>query len=205
MSNTISVSGTGTAAAAPDLVIVELGVEVLGQSVAIARKAAAASMQSVVGSLRSHGLGDADLSTTGYSINPEYDHRNGRRLRGYRVATSVKARITAIEAAGDVIDDAVAAGGDHSVVSGLRLAHQDESALATAARAEAWKAALVKAEQLAGLAGLVLGPAVSISEQHGHSPGPMPRAMAIEAAGGPPVETGELSVAVTIQVDFAIG
>jgi uncharacterized protein YggE len=204
MSNKISVSGTGTVSAAPDLAMVELGVEVLGQSVAIAREAVATSMQAVIASLRDHGLGDADLSTTGYSINPEYDHRNGRRLRGYRVATTVQARITAIDAVGAIIDDAVAAGGDHIVVRDLRFAHRDQNALAAASRAAAWEDARAKAGQLAELAGLTLGPAVSISEQQGQVPGPLPRMMALEAAGATPIEAGESSVATTIQVEFAI-
>lgn len=204
MSSTISVVGNGMISAAPDLAIAELGVEVLGQSVAIARDAAATSMQAIVGSLRDHGLGNAELNTTGYSISPEYDHRNDRRLRGYRVATAVQARIAAIDAVGDIIDNALAAGGDNTVVRSLRFAHQDDDALAAAARSLAWEDARAKAGQLAELAGLALGPAVAISEQQGHAPGPVPRMVTMEAAAGTPIEAGELSVAITIQVDFVI-
>ena len=205
MSNTISVSGTGSASAAPDLVVVELGVEVLSRSVADARTVAATAMQAVVNCLRDSGLGDADLATTGYSINPEYDHRNGPRLRGYRVATTVQARIGDVDGTGSTIDLAVAAGGDHVVVRGLRFAHRDETALGAAARSEAWRDALSKAQQLAELAGVALGPPVSISEQPGHVPGPIPRMMAMEAASSTPIEAGELSVATTVNVEFAIG
>jgi uncharacterized protein YggE len=204
MSNTISVSGTGAASAAPNLAIVDLGVEVFGQSLAATRSKATAAMQAVTRSLRDSGLGDADLTTTGYSIKPEYDHRNGPRLRGYRVASTLQARIASADDAGGVIDSVVAAGGEHVVVRGLRFAHRDEAALAAAARTDAWRDARNKAEQLATLAGVTLGSAISISEQPGQLPGPMPRMMAMEAAGAPPIETGELAVEVAIRVEFAI-
>ena len=204
MNKTISVSGAGSASAAPDLVIVELGVEVLGQSVALARTTAAAAMQAMVASLRGSGLGTGDLATSAYSINPEYDHRNGPRLRGYRALTTVQARIEDVDDAGSIVDAAVAAGGDHAVVRSLRFAHRDESALSSAARSAAWGDALGKAEQLAELAGVTLGSPVSISEQAAHAPGPMPRMMAMEAAGAIPIEAGELAVAIAIEVEFAI-
>ncbi len=202
MNHTVAVTGAGSASAAPDLVIVDIGVEVQATSVAAARSASSAEMSAVIASLRQSGLEDADLTTTAYTINPEYDHRDGRRLRGYRVANMVEARIKEIEAVGEIID--AAAGADHAVVRGLRFAHQDESGLATRARAAAWEDAKTKADQLAGLAGVELGPVVAMAEHRSHGGGPPLRAMAMEAAVAPPIESGELAVNVTIEVEFSL-
>ncbi len=205
MNHTISVTGNGSAAATPSLAIVDIGVEVLAKSVVAARSAAAADMGAVIESLRSNGLGDSDLVTTSYSINPEYDHRDGRRLRGYRVANMVEARIKALDSIGEIIDAAAGAGSEHAVVRGLRFVHEDESGLAATARASAWADAQAKAEQLAELAGVELGRVVAMSEQRGHGGGPPMRAMAMESAMGAPIEAGELASIVAIHVEFAIG
>ncbi len=204
MSNTIAVSGSGSAAAPPDLAIVEVGVDVLAGSVAAARAAAASEMGAVVASLRGSGLEDADLSTTAYNIHPEYDHREGRRLRGYRVSNMVEARIKDMDSVGETIDAAAAAGSDHVVVQGLRFAHQDEAVLAAKARQAAWADASAKAKQLADLADVELGPVVAVAEHRSHAGGPPMRARAMEATMAAPIESGELSISVSLEAEFAI-
>jgi uncharacterized protein YggE len=204
VNQTIAVSGTGAASAPPDLAIVDLGVEVVAGSVAAARAAAATAMEAVLASLREHGVSDAGLTTTSYTIRPEYDHQDRRRLRGYRVINLVEASIADLEGLGDIIDSATISGGEHSVVHGLRFAHQDPTALAAEARARAWESAKAKAQQLAELAGIGLGGVVAISEKDrlGGDPSPFRALAAVEAAA--PIEAGELTVTITVQVEFEI-
>ncbi len=204
MNQTIAVTGTGSAAATPDLAVVDIGVDVLARSVVAARAAAATDMGAVIDSLRSSGIGDANLATTAYSINPEYDHRDGRRLRGYRVSNMVEAKIEDLDSLGEIIDAAAAAGSEHVVVRGQRFAHKDESDLAGRARTAAWADAKAKADQHAELGGMVRGPVVSVSEQSGFGGGPPMRAMAMEAGMSTPMQAGELAVSVSIYVEFAI-
>ncbi len=73
------------------------------------------------------------------------------------------------------------------------------------ARSRAWQDASGKAKQLATLAGVEVGGVVAMSEQQ-HQRGPLPpmRAMAMETAAAAPIETGELAVAISIQVEFEI-
>ena len=205
MNETIAVSGSGSASGPPDTAVVNIGVEVLARSVAEARAVAASDIGGIISSLRKSGLHDADLSTTSYSIQPEYDHRDGRRLRGYRVSTMVEARVHNLDDLGKIIDDAAHAGSDHTIVHGLRFEHGDNTDLAAAARATAWEDAHSKATQLADLAGVSLGPVVAMSEQ-GHQGGMPPmRAMAREAAMVTAIESGELGVTVSLQIEFGIG
>jgi uncharacterized protein YggE len=178
---------------------------VLANSVAAARAAAASDIASILESLRGSDLGDGDLSTTPYSINPEYDHREGRRLRGYRVSNIVEARVESLDELGQIIDAATQAGSDHTIVNGLRFLHKNPTELAALARSAAFGDARAKAIQLAELAGVGLGPVVSISEQDHHRGGPPLRAMAREAAMVTSIESGELDVNATLHVEFGIG
>ncbi|MDJ0954541.1 MAG: SIMPL domain-containing protein [Acidimicrobiia bacterium] len=204
MSHTIAVTGTGVAAAAPDVAIVEIGIDVMAKSVSAARRAAATGMAAIIDSLRGNGLRDADMTTTSYAIHPEYDHRDGRRLRGYRVSNAVEARIADLDSVGEVLDAATVAGGDHVTVRGLRFSHSDDAALMAIARSAAWFDAERKAAQLAELAGVTLGGVVAMTEYRSHNgPAPM-RAMAVEATAATPIETGERGATVTIDVEFAI-
>ena len=205
MNETIAVSGVGSASGPPDLAVVNIGVEVMALSVAEARSIAAADIGNVLESLRGNGLDDADLTTSSYSINPEYDHRDGRRLRGYRVSNVIEARVDQLDELGSIIDAAAQAGSDNTIVNGLRFLHKDDANLAVTARAAAWQDARDKAQQLADLAGVGLGPVVAMSEQ-GHQGGMPPiRAMAREAAMVTSIEAGELGVTVTLHVEFGIG
>ena len=205
MNQSIVVSGAGSAAGPPDVVVLRVGVEVLARSVAEARAKAAGDAEQVLAALRHHGLESADLRTTTLAIHPEYDHRDGRRLRGYRVTNSVEATIRDTAGVGNVIDAVAAAGGDSTVVNGVHFTHEDSNELETRARKAAWKDAQRKATQLADLADVTLGAALSITEgQSFGSPQPPMRAMAREAVIATPVEAGELAVTITINVEFSI-
>ncbi len=204
MNETIAVTGTGSAAGRPDIAMVNIGVEVLARSVAEARAAAAADIGAVLESLRGSGLTDRELTTASYSINPEYDHRDGRRLRGYRVSNMIEAQVRDLDDLGAIIDAAAQAGSDNTIVNGLRFVHEDDADLAATARAAAWEDARAKAIQLADLAGVGLGPVVSMSEQ-GRGGMPPMRAMAREEAMATSIEAGELGVSVTVYVEFGIG
>jgi uncharacterized protein YggE len=118
MTETISVTGTGTATRPPDIATLSLGVEVTAASVAVARATAANGAAAVIGSLRSNGIEGRDLTTSAYTISPEYDHREGRRLRGYRVSNTLEAVVRDLSSIGSVVDAAAEAGSDSTVVHG---------------------------------------------------------------------------------------
>jgi uncharacterized protein YggE len=208
MSNTIAVSGTGQVTGKPDTLIIDLGVQVLRPSVGEATGDAARLAQAVIDALEAEGVAEKDIQTTNYSIYPEYDYRNDTQtLRGYRVSNTVSAKIRDLDKAGEVIDAATAAGGNDAIVNNIRFDLEANGALITAAREAAWNDAKAKAEQLATLAEVQLGKAVSISETA--TPNQPPIAYA-EAAGGvafdatTPIQAGESLVSVVITVQFAI-
>ncbi len=208
MTHTITVGASGEASAEPDTAFVDLGVAVVRPTVAEAAADGAAAARRLIDALVDAGVAADDISTSRYSVHPDYEYTGSeQRLRGFRVSNTVTARVRAIDSTGAVLDAAVAAGGDTTVVDGIRFAVSDDSALATAARAAAWEAARGKAAQLAELAGVALGAVISISEAAG---GAVPRpALAMRAPAAadaaPPVLPGETKVTVSLSVSFAIG
>ena len=209
MSNTISVSGTGEVTGTPDVLIVDLGVQVLRPTVGDATGEAARLAQGVIDALLAEGVVEKDIQTTNYSIRPEYDYRNDTQtLRGYRVSNTVSAKIRQMDKAGDVIDAAAAAGGNDAIVNNIRFDLEADGPLITAAREAAWNDAKAKAEQLAALAEVQLGQAVSISETSSPAPPPIAYASATAEAARDfvtPIQAGEASVSVVVTVQFGIG
>lgn len=203
----ILVSGTGEVTGTPDTVSVDLGVSVLGDTVAEATTLAAEKADALINSLTSGGVDAKDITTTNYSIWPEYDWRNDReRLVGYRVNNTVRAKIRNVTEAADVIDAATAAAGDEVRVNGLQFSIEDDGELIEAAREAAWNDAVAKAEQLAQLSGQTLGAAISITETVSRPPTPIYFEEYASADGAAiantPIEPGTSAVRVSLQVQF---
>jgi uncharacterized protein YggE len=205
----IAVSGTGEVLGTPDTLQMRFGVSVLRPTVDQAVGDAANLADDLIASLEAEGVASDDIQTANYSISPEYDYSGDqRRLVGYRVDNTVVAKIRDLEAAGTVIDSTVSSVGDEIQVSGVSFSIEDDTELIAAARAAAWEDAQAKAQQLADLAGVTLGAALSISESFANVP-PVPvyRDFAFDEAAGAlaetPIEAGQQQVAVTLQVRFA--
>lgn len=203
----ISVSGKGEVTGAPDTVEIDLGVSVLGETVDQATSTAAERAEALIEALTSNGVAEDDITTTDYSIYPEYDYsRNQERLVGYRVNNTVRAKIRNMESIGSVLDAARAAAGDETRISGLRFSIEDDNELVSSARAAAWDDALAKAAQLAELPGRTLGKATSITETASMPPVPFPYEGDIAGAerAVTPVEPGTSVVTITLEVQFAL-
>ncbi len=203
----ISVSGMGEVTGTPDTVEVGLGVSVLGESVDQAATTAAEKAQALIDALTSNGVAEEDITTTDYSIYPEYDYSsNEQRLIGYRVSNTVKAKIRDLDSTGAVLDAATVAGGDDVVVNGLSFSIEDNDELVAAAREAAWNDAMAKATQLAELSGQTLGEATTITETVSMPPIPIPYAAeaADDRAVATPIEPGTSAVTITLQVQFGL-
>lgn len=204
----INVSGSGSVFGEPDVAILSLGVEAEADSVGEAREQAAGSMDAMLNALRNGGVEDDDIQTSRFSVQPRYDFQEGRQeLIGFVVNNLVTVKIRSIDDTGDLIDAAVAAGGDLSRVDNLRFTIDDPTALEDEARQLAMEDAKSKADTLAEAGGVDLGSPISISESGGVLPDVFRGdffAEAVQDAGGTPIETGELEVQVQVQVLYAL-
>ena len=204
----ISVSGTGRATAEPDLVLLQLGIEVERSTVAAAREDAAASQQAILDALQANGVDEDDIQTVQLSVGTRYDYSsdNERVLRGYNVSHVVSITLRGVEGASAVIDAAIAAGGNNVIVRDIAFAIEDPTELREAARRDAVEDARERASQLAEAAGIKLGRPISIVES-GFTPFQqrgVDEAAFDQADTATPIQAGELEILVRVNILYAI-
>ena len=209
--HTISVSGTGRVIISPDVADLRLGVSVTKPTVKAAREAAAASMTKIVAALKKLGIADADLQTSGLSLQPVYDYSNNNnppKLTGYTLSNGVSVTIRDLDKIGDAIDDGLAAGA--TTLDGVTFRVDDPAKAQEQARKQAMTQAKSIADTLASSAGISIKGVASISETSGPTPYPIyfdaARAGAIKGADvATPVNVGTNEVTVTVSVVYLIG
>jgi uncharacterized protein YggE len=205
----LSVSGEGRASAAPDVAVLGLGVSAKASTVGAANSQAQEAMTALLDSLKANGVQEKDIQTSQFSVNPEYDYRNDEQiLTGYRVSHMLQVKVRDIDRTGEVIDDAVQAGGDVLQVQSISFTIDDTTALSSEARQKAVANAQAKAEELASLAGVTLGDPTYITESTS-TPYTQPyydRSVAYSAEAAPATEisAGELEVVVYVNITYGI-
>ena len=203
--NTISVTGTGTVYAEPDLATFDVGVSALQKDVVAASDEVSEKVAQIMTTLKALGVAEQDIRTVEVSIFPEQNYNRDGELIGTRFRVVKRLRVSVQDTAqlGTLLGRSIQAGANE--VSNVTYTFADPKALEDRARADAMSAAKDKAEQLASLAGVELGMVTRIAEQSGNAP-PMPQArmMQMEAGSDMPVSAGQLSVSVSLGVVYKI-
>ena len=214
----IWVTGRGEATSAPDLAILNLGIEALADTVSEARDQAAAAMQGTVAALRAIGIAERDIQTRFFNISPRYTTREVTReltrevirervIVGYQVNNQLTVKVRDLDSVGEIIDQVTVAGGDLTRFQGISFTIEDNQSLQDKARAAAIEDLLAKSSQIANLTGVGLGQLVFITESGGpvQAQFESERAFAVSTLAAPtPIMAGELTVVVTIQAVFEI-
>ena len=162
---TLTAEGTGTVFAEPDIVVITIGVTTRGDTPAAALSANNADMQAVIDAVLAAGVEEADVATSGFSINPVYselrENNQSPRIVGYNVSNQVTVRIRDFDSSGDVLNQVVAAGANQ--INGIRFDIAEPEPL----RDEAMEAAIAdarrKAELMAAAAGVRIVRVLSVS------------------------------------------
>lgn len=206
MKRSITVSGLGRVAVAPDVADVRLGVSVTRPTVAEARGAAAEVAKRILDAVTATGVARSDIRTSSLQVQPDYEYsERTQRLRGQNVSHQYLVTVRSLDTLGRVIDDALAAGA--TTLDGVSFRSGDPSKAEAAARIAAVRDAREKAAALAGEAGVVVGDVLAIAESAGPIPRPMGgrgRMLAMAEAAPTPVEAGTDEVTVAIVATFAI-
>jgi uncharacterized protein YggE len=198
----ITVTGTGTAEAVPDVADWSFGVQSEAATAEDALDQAANATRKIVEALRESGIAKDDLRTEQVSLYPRTSN-DGLAVIGYTASSSVHATVRDIGKAGSVVDAAVKAGANQVYGPSLRVS--DNTAQYRAAVEAAMDDARARAQALATKAGVTLGGPVAIVEGVGGYPVPMyDRAMGAGAAEGVPIEPGVDQISATLTVTFAI-
>jgi uncharacterized protein len=195
--HTLSVSGTGTIKATPDVADVALGVQITRQTVKAARDDAA------IDALHGLGIADADIQTSYINIGPVYDYNSGQNITGYQVGNVVTVHVTDLGKLADVIDVSVSAGA--TTVNSVTFDVSNRSDLEQQARTAAVKDARAHADTLAAAAGVTITGVSSISETQMVTPFPYAMAAGLAAdAKSTPVMPGTSSASLTVSVVYTI-
>jgi len=198
----ITVLGQGRVAVAPDVARASIGVETSAPTVAEATRQNAERMAAVVAWLKQMGVAERDIQTAGYSIDRGPQEPGVTLAGGYRASNMVRVTIRDLSRVGSILDGVVQAGANQ--VFGVAFGLDEPAAAVAQVRATAVADARARAEDLARLANLSLGPVLALSEG---ATGPQPVAEAAGGAGGavePPISPGETEVSVQVQVTYAI-
>lgn len=207
--HTISVSGTGTIKAKPDVADVSLGVSIQRDRAGDASIEAANLMDAVIASLIANGVAEDDIQTTQLSLDPVYNYdRNPAVIVGYNATNIVSVTIRDLAKIGTIVDAAVDAGATN--IGGISFRVDDSAALTVQARDAAMAEAKAVADQLAAAAGVEITGVVSIVENVSQPPMPIYYAAEDAAVGGArmaptPVLAGNVDVVVQVAVVYSIG
>ncbi|WP_052265210.1 SIMPL domain-containing protein [Ruegeria sp. ANG-R] len=204
----ITVSGTGTALAAPDMATITLGVTNQDVQASVAMQATSDAVTQILARLDEMGLESRDVQTRDLSLSPVWSGRSNSsneapKITGFTASNRVSVRVRDLDKLGQIMDAVIRDGAND--FGGLSFGVQEPKPLEAEARAKAVADATEKAQQLAQAAGITLGPVISIND-HGGGVRPMAqmREMAMSDAGGVPVAGGEISVSVNIAMEFEI-
>ncbi len=215
----IWVNGQATVTVEPDLVLLNIGVEAIAETVAEARAEAADAMDAIVAAVKVHGLEDQDVQTQSFNIWPQYEYpevtTGGTRTRkqvlvGYTVSNSARIKIRDVDAVGMIIDSVAEAGGDATRIDGINFSIEDPKPFRTQLREEAVQDAVAKAEHLASLTGVEVGDLIFIGEAGGDSPrdpGYLVESMGMARAvsdSATSISGGELQLSLNVQAAFSI-
>jgi len=197
----VTVRGVGSAAAVPDVVVVDLGAEVRAADVGAALTQAGEALGRMRDAVTAAGVDPRAVRTSSTSTWTETNETGGVRAV---VRLGLVVTLPDVEAAGATIGSTLEAGGSAAWLGGLRLVVSDPSEAAAAAREAAYDDAAAKAAHLAHLAGRSLGDVVWIREDDTGGAAPLRLARFEQTAKlDVPVDAGEQSVQAALVVRWA--
>ncbi len=199
----VTVAGQGQVKIKPDLAYATFSVETSNVDLTVAQGANTTQMNAVLAKLKSLGIADKDLQTTGYNVYPQYDKQQGKPI-GYTVNNAVRATVRDITKLGGTIDAAVGAGANR--VAGISFDLADKAQAMQQAREAAVADARVKAEQYAKLTNGTLGVPLKIVENAATPTFDTTARSAAPAAiaADTPIQTGEGAINLTVQISYEL-
>ena len=206
---TITVSGTASVEAPPDMATITLGVRRQAPSAGEALAAVSRVSAAIFARLESAGLAARDMQTSTLELHPLFADRASPanappRIIGYQAASMVTIRVRRLDELGAILDQ-VARDGANSF-NGLQFGIAEPGPLRDAARRKAVEDAMARAALLAAAAGVSLGPVLSITDAPVGGARPVMADMAFaRSAEALPVAAGELSLGASVSMVFAIG
>ena len=174
--HSITVTGQGSAQAAPDLFNINIGVEASQPTVRDAYSQASAAVNAVTATLLAKGVAQNSISATSLDVRVDtrWQEGAGTIVTGYTVSSTLTVPLGYGKGSEEIIAAIVDTGNNNVRLNGLTPVVSDPSQAQDAARTAAWADALRAAELYAGLAGRTLGEVSGVVEVNAAQGGPRP-------------------------------
>ena len=206
---TLSVSGNGTAYLAPDIAYIYVGVHTEKPTAAEAVAENTTQTQALISAIQDFGIDAKDIRTTNFSIWPidKYDPSTGAPSgqKTYAADNTVYVTVRDLETLGDLLDTAVQAGAN--TVNSVQFDVENKDEALNQARIDALKQAETQAKELADAAGISLGEIQTVSFVDNQYPvfdGKGGGGGVAAEAAAVPIQPGQLSFTVTVNVTYAL-
>jgi hypothetical protein len=199
--STLTLTGEGQVRARPDIATIHLGVQTQAKTAAQAIRDNATQMNQVVARIKALGVKAEDMQTSGLSLSPVYDYKEGSPSYGQIIAYQVTDTVNvtaAVEQVGQILDEGVAAGAN--LGGGISFGLRDESAVRRQALQAALRAAQADAAVVAQAMNLNLRGPSSIEILSGGGPIVVRAAMGREMST--PIQPGTLTISATVRMVF---
>ncbi|HEX4293601.1 MAG TPA: SIMPL domain-containing protein [Rhizomicrobium sp.] len=203
--HTITVSGTGDAAAVPDQAHLSAGVATVAATADAAVSQNARKMTEVFAALTRLGVPERAIQTSNFSVQPQYTANTRgdvQTITGYQVSNQVDVRLDDTKKLGPALDALVASGANQ--INSVSFSISNSDALMTMARQAAIADALKTAQTYAQAAGASVGSVISIREDGGAGVQPVFALRAARMVETTPTAAGEMSVTANVAVTYEL-
>jgi uncharacterized protein YggE len=203
----VVVSGDSLVQARPDTATISVAVVTQAQTALAAQQENARRSETMVRALKSAAGAGAEVETSGYSLQPQYNYRENQTpvIRGYEARNTVTVTLGDLSKVGPVIDAATNAGANN--IDNLAFTLRRDEPARDQALAAATREALRKAQVMAVALGGRVGRIVEVQEASAGRPVPMydmseraRGAVASKAMAQTPVEIGTLDIRAQVQL-----
>ena len=174
--STISVSGTGTVTAQPDMIQMSITLSKVAQTTKMAQEEISKMVRQAMKILKEANIEDKNINTASLRFNSEYDYGKGQRiLIGQRAEQSITFSIEGInkdsEKVSGIIDQLIQINGIE--LNQVNFSVKNPTEYYVKSRELAYKKAVEKANQYAELSKLKIVKVLSISDQGTQQVSPM--------------------------------
>src|SRR3989344_7757050 len=147
-----SVTGDGEVAVSPDMAVVNLGVTTSSSTAKLVQEQLNSVINKVSSAVKRLGISEKDIQPTNFSINPNYDFREGsQKITGYSGSTNLTIKVRELDKINSVIDTGAQNGANQ--IGGISFEVSDKIKAEDEARKKAVEEAKRKAQNAAKTAG----------------------------------------------------
>jgi len=204
----LSVSAQAEAKRTPDVATLSTGAVTRATDANAALRANAEQMTKVMSTIKSAGIAEKDIQTSGINLSPQYRYveNEAPKITGFQASNTVNLKVRDIAKLGKVLD-ALAAQGSNQI-NGPSFEIDQPEPVYDEARLAGLQKAQARAETYAKSLGLKVRRIVSISEGGGNNFRPVPMmamAKSMDRAESTAVSPGETTLSVNLDVVFELG